>query len=211
MEEIWIDIKGYEGLYKVSNLGKIKSLDKQMMVYGFQKEPIKTIRKGKILKPRITRYGYEKVLLTKNNKSKNYFVHRLVAISFIENPNNYNEVNHIDGNKRNNNILNLEWCTHSQNMKHCFDNKLRKNNAKPMLGLTYENNPLSKKVYQYDLDMNFIKEWGSIREASESIGVDASNISKCCNGHAKTCKGFIWKTEQFKKELEEYRKGINND
>lgn len=201
MEEIWKDITGYEGLYQVSNLGRIKSLDKLMLVYGFHKTPIQAIRKGKILSPRKNSDGYEKVSLTKDNVSKQYFVHRLVAICFIDNVNGYEEVNHIDGNKTNNNITNLEWCTHLENMQHCYVNNLRKKST-THYGLKYGNSPNAKKVYQYDLNMNFITSGSSISEAAEFIGVDSSNISRCCSGETKTCKGFIWRTT-FQKELEE--------
>lgn len=193
MEEIWKDIDGYEGFYQVSNLGKVRSLDRQMSVYGIHNPPLSTIRKGKILSPRISQDGYEKVSLTKDKKSKNYFVHRLVASAFIENTNNLSEVNHIDGNKRNNKFLNLEWCDHLQNMQHCFSNSLKKHFAKPMLGKTYDKSPLSKRVYQYDKNSNLIKIWNSVREASEHYGVDGSNISRCCNGHSQSCKGFVWR------------------
>ena len=180
MQETWLDIKGYEGLYQVNNFGQVKSLDKPMFVYGIHHDPIATIRKGKILSPRLSDDGYEKVSLTKNKKAKNYFVHRLVALAFLPNPNHYEEVNHIDGNKRNNNVLNLEWCSHLQNMQHCYANSLRKHHVAPMLGRTYDKSPLAKKVYQYDKNYNLIKIWKSVREASEYYHVDNSNISRCC-------------------------------
>lgn len=196
MNEVWKDISGYEGLYQVSNLGKVRSLDKPMFVYGTHNPPLPTIRKGKVLSPRISQDGYEKVALTKDKKSKNHFVHRLVAIAFIENLDNLPEVNHIDGDKRNNIFLNLEWCNHLQNMQHCFNNSLKKHYAKPMLGKTYGKSPLSKKVYQYDKNNNLMKIWDSVREASEYYRVDGSNISRCCNGHSQSCNGFIWRYEQ---------------
>ena len=194
MKEIWKDIIGYEGLYQVSNFGRVKSLDKIMFVYGCQKDPIQAIKKGKILTPRKNSDGYDKVSLTKNKVAKEYFIHRLVAICFLDNPNNYEEVNHIDGNKTNNNVSNLEWCTHLQNMQHCYENNLRKKST-THCGLKYGNNPNAKKVYQYDLNMNFIASWSSFSEAANFVGVDSSNISRCCSGETKTCKGFIWKTE----------------
>ena len=201
--EIWKDIEGYEGLYQVSNLGRVRSLDKPMVVYGFQKIPINTIRKGKVLSPRLSQDGYEKVSLTKDKKPNNLFVHRLVAKAFISNDDDCKEVNHIDGNKRNNEVSNLEWCTHLENMQHCFKNSLRKKQTKPMLGRTYSKSPYAKKVYQYDKNGNLMKIWSSIREASEYHHVDGSNISRCCNGHAKSCKGFVWSFEL--KELKMYR------
>ena len=192
-EIIWRDVVGYEGLYQVNNIGQVKSLDRPMFVNGFHRNPIRTIRKGKILSPRLSHDGYEKVSLTKDGKPKNYFVHRLVALAFIEQRNDDNEVNHIDGNKRNNCVDNLEWCSHRQNMQHCFEHALRKQSGKPMLGKTYGKSPLSKQVYQYDKENNLIKIWSSVREAAEHYNISGGNISKCCNGHVSSCKGFIWR------------------
>jgi hypothetical protein len=113
--EKWKDIKGYEGYYQVSNLGNVKSLDR--VVWNgkvFHK------RIGKILKPKGDRY-YE-LCLTKQGKLKKVYIHRLVAQAFIPNPNNKAEVNHMDGNKVNNHISNLEWCTSKENKKHAWEN-----------------------------------------------------------------------------------------
>ena len=98
--EIWKDILGYEGLYQVSNYGRVRSLK-----YG----------KEKILKQQINTDGYLHIDLYKNKKRKNYNVHRLVTIAFLENPNNYPQVNHKDENKQNNHIDNLEWCDYKYN------------------------------------------------------------------------------------------------
>ena len=106
MVEYWKDIQGYEGLYSVSATGLIKT-----HIYN------------KILKPRI-QDGYETVVLYRNKKHKAFRVHRLVAMAFLDNPNSYEQVNHIDGNKRNNNIKNLEWCTAEQNTHHAINNGL---------------------------------------------------------------------------------------
>lgn len=102
--ETWKKIKGYEGLYEISNLGRVKRLYKN--------------KKEKILKPIKGSYGYMHYSLSKDSKNKSIRIHRLVALHFIDNLNNYPEVNHIDGNKENYSIDNLEWCTRSQNMKH---------------------------------------------------------------------------------------------
>jgi hypothetical protein len=109
MEE-WKDIEGYEGLYQVSNHGRVKSFK-----YG----------KEKILKGSITTKGYLQVYLHKDNKIKRFNGHRLIAIHFIPNPDNKPQVNHIDGNKLNNNISNLEWNTQSENLNHAFDTGLK--------------------------------------------------------------------------------------
>lgn len=161
MQEIWKDIPNYEGLYQVSNLGRVKSLFKYK----------------KILKPR-QRNGYLRVSLTKNNKSTNYAVHRLVAQAFISNPNNLPEVNHKDENKQNNCVDNLEFCTRKYNMKYGTwkDRRLVK---------------FIKPVAQYDLNGNFIRNWTSIKDAKTKLNIN--NIPAVCKGKAKQSGGYIWK------------------
>ena len=107
MKEIWKDIIGYDGFYKVSNIGNIKSL-----------------KRNKVLKTCNKSDGYERVVLCVNYVMKTFLVHRLVAIAFIGNPKEKLEVNHIDGIKTNNNTSNLEWCTRTENLQHAWDNGL---------------------------------------------------------------------------------------
>lgn len=118
MSEIWMDIKDFEGLYQVSNLGRVRSLDKIILQHKYGASPNLYRRKGKILKQAITKEGYYMVSLFDNNKGKSYLVHRLVATAFILNPNNYRVVNHKDENKLNNNLDNLEWCTDKYNLNY---------------------------------------------------------------------------------------------
>lgn len=179
MKEIWRDIKDYEGLYQVSNTGKIKSLDRKVWNY---------IKKGKIIKTHIV-VDYEYVVLYKNKTQKNYRVHRLVANAFILNPNNYKEVNHIDGNKLNNNVSNLEWCSRSQNLKHAYKNNLRKPLNK---GLFYNKNYNSKSVIQYDKNKKIIKKWDCIKRASDELKINEGDIVSCCKNKLKTAGGYIW-------------------
>lgn len=121
MNELWKDIKGYEGLYKVSNYGRVKSMSRYRK--GINNKLV--LLKDKILKSNDDcSKGYLVVSLSKENKHKNYKIHRLVAETFIPNPNNYPQVNHIDGDKHNNNINNLEWCSCKQNIKHAWENGL---------------------------------------------------------------------------------------
>lgn len=105
--EIWKDIEGYEGLYQVSNMGNIKRVEHE----DYRCRQGYRVFKERILKPYISTKGYKRVNLSKNNKKKEVPVHRLVAMAFIENPNNYPQINHKDENKFNNNVDNLEWCT----------------------------------------------------------------------------------------------------
>ena len=125
MKEEWRDIKGYEGLYQVSNLGKVKRLTNYVKNNGVYGKTKKIKIKDRILTP-INFVGYKAVKLCKNGIEKRYYLHRLIAETFIDNLENKSEVNHIDGNKSNNIIKNLEWVTHQENCKHRDNNKLRK-------------------------------------------------------------------------------------
>lgn len=124
--EIWKDIKNYEGLYQVSNLGNVRSLDR--IRKQFNHNGIATVKyKGRILKKQLQkRTGYHTVTLYNNRKAKIKSVHRLVAEAFLENKNKYPVINHIDGNKQNNNVNNLEWCTQSHNVKESYRLGLQK-------------------------------------------------------------------------------------
>lgn len=174
MEEIWKDIEGYEGLYQVSNLGRVKSL-----------------RRNIILKIKIERNGYEKVVLTVNSIHKDYYIHRLVATAFISNPDNLPQVNHKDENKTNNCVDNLEWCTPKYNTN--YGTCIRKRQ------LSNTNGKLSKPVCQYSKDGCFIKEWKSIRDVQRNLGFANTHISECCRNIIKSAYGYIWK---YKKEIE---------
>lgn len=178
-KEIFKDIYGYEGLYQVSNFGNIKSSDRQRLGKGgcLRSCP------GRILKPKINNRGYYQVdLFDKNNKSTRFLIHRLVALAFLENPNNYDQINHIDNDHTNNCVTNLEWCNNYQN------NLWKKVTSS-------EKQHVAKNVLQYSLDGTFIKEWESAK-ASEKEGFDRSSISKCCRGKLKTSKGYIWKFKE---------------
>lgn len=178
MQEIWKDIKGYEGLYQVSNLGNVRSLC------------FKNSNKIKLLKTSPTNCGYYKVQLYKNGIPKMHYVHRLVAKSFIENPLLKPEVNHLDGNKSNNKVNNLEWATDKENQDHATDTGLRA--ISPMKGRTGALNPNSRAVIQRDMDGNFIRYWSSISLASQGLGCSPSTISGCLCGRKRTAKGFLW-------------------
>lgn len=111
--EVWKDIKGYEGLYQASNLGNIKSLN------------YRNTKKEKILKGGINPSGYIIVGLHINNKRKSITAHKVIATTFIENPNNLSEINHLNGIKTDNSVNNLQWCTHKENMRHAYDTGLK--------------------------------------------------------------------------------------
>lgn len=173
--EIWKDIKGFDGLYQISNLGNVKSLKRKY-------------RKNEIfIKKYENKNGYIFVVLSKNNISKNFLVHRLVAKAFIPNPNNYIEINHKNEIKDDNRVENLEWCTRKYNINYNNLNKrINRINRKD----------LSKRVYQYDLDNNFIKKWESVMEIQRQLKYYSSAISECCNGKRRIAYGYIWKYTQ---------------
>ena len=172
MKENWRDIKGYEGLYKVSNLGRIKS-----------------IRNNIYLKPNLQSNGYLRISLSKNGKVQYKNIHRLVAEAFIKNDNEYPIINHIDGNKLNNNVDNLEWCSYQHNNKEAI--RLKLNVAKKG-----KDNHRSKVITQYDKNGNFIKQWDYMSMITKELGYDYTSISKCCSGKQKTSYGYIWKYKE---------------
>lgn len=183
MEEIWKDIKDYEGLYQISNLGNIRKL---RFINNI-------VNKEKIFKitPQIINSGYYKVVLYKDGKYKNKCIHRLVAETFIPNEENKPQINHIDGNKLNNNVDNLEWCTRSENMKHSYKNNLSTPSAKGKYG---SDNPKAKKVNMLDKNTNeIIKTFGSLIDAAYYLKVNKScHIVACCKGRLKTAYGYKW-------------------
>lgn len=184
--EIWIDVLGYEGLYSVSNLGRVKSLSRQ--IRNHKKVGIQ-ISEEKVFKINTNSKKYSSITLVKNKKTNTHKIHRLVAIAFIPNPENKSQVNHIDGNKSNNHVNNLEWHTPSENQFHNF-RVLGYKGAN--LGRKGSENKNSKKTYQYDIDKNLIKEWDSLSEIQNKLGFHARRISSACKKHDAVYKGFIW-------------------
>lgn len=174
--EIWKPIKNYEGLYEVSNFGRVKSLSKWLGNY---------YRNEKILKQEKEWCGYLRVALSKDSKVKHFKVHRLVAETFIPNTDNLPQVNHKDENKLNNHVENLEWMS-------------AKDNTNYGTGIERRSKSKSKPVLQFDLQGNFIREWKSCAEAGRN-GYNEDCIGYCCNNKPKhsTHKGYIWK---WKKE-----------
>lgn len=191
VREIWKDIKGYEGLYQVSNCGNVKSVKKTIT-----RNNCKILIKEKILKKYI-RQGYYAVKLYKNKTKINLPIHRLVAITYLKNDKNKPCVNHKDGNKLNNNIDNLEWVTYSENTLHSYKNGLQKTSEKQRENCKkvykYAIKKTSKKINQYDLDGNFIKQWNSINEANRSFNRKKTRINDVCKNRCKQSMGYIWK------------------
>lgn len=165
--EKWKDIKDYEGLYQVSNLGNVKSL-------------ARSTTKGKVLVKSFDKDGYQKVTLSKLGFHKQFSVHKLVAIAFIPNPYNFKEINHIDENKTNNSTNNLEWCTSKYNNHYGTSISRRSRNRKV-------------EILQYDLQGNFIKKWDGAIDAEKTLNISRKQISACLRGKHKSASGFIWK------------------
>lgn len=208
-EEVWRPIKDYEGLYEISNLGRVKSLN-----YNHTK-------KEKILKNVENGKGYLMVCLTKNGKHKLFLVHRLVAEAFIPNPENKPCVDHINTIKNDNRVENLRWVTCEENSnnpltkKKCIENNIGENNPfygkhhteetkkkiseaqkgekSYMYGKAGKNNPNSKPVVQINPNTNeIVNTYPGVREAERQTGFDQSAISRCCRGEQKIHKGYKW-------------------
>jgi hypothetical protein len=185
-EEIWKDVKGYEGLYKVSNFGRVKTL-----YHG----------KERILKPYKAYNGYLLVNLWKDGKKKNYRIHRLVYEAFVgiipkwiptEKSDTKLEINHKDEKRDNNCLWNLELITQRQNGEYGSRNK--------KISISMTNNVLtSKKVYQYTLDIKLVKIWPSTNECGRN-GFDQGDISSCCLGKKKHVHGYIWSYKPLKNQ-----------
>jgi len=176
-QEIWKDVVGYEGLYQVSNLGRVRSF--------YNHGQNKTI----ILKSGHDSCGYLQVCLSMDKKTKCYKVHRLVALAFIPNPKGFREINHKDEDKTNNQVCNLEWCDRAYNLNYgsyASNMRLKMLNRKDV----------SKQVSQYTKDGKNIKDWVSMNEVERQLGFSHSNIAACCLGKRESSNGFVWKYKE---------------
>jgi hypothetical protein len=189
-EEIWRDVVGYEGYYKISNRGNVESVCRS--VAG--KHNGISVARGGLLKNQTLPNKYLYVMFSKLGTTKNGLIHRLVAESFIPNPENKPCVNHINGIKSDNRVSNLEWCTYKENTNHAVLNGLLKSPSKDKFGY---DSMSGKEVFQYDLDKNFINKFGSAAEAARMTGVLHRRICHNAHGDQKTAGGFIWRYEQI--------------
>ena len=166
MQDIFRDIPGYEGSYQVSNLGRVRS-------YARTKERILKLKEC---------FGYLRIGLYKDGKQKLFFVHRLVAICFLENPNNYPFINHKDENPSNNRVDNLEWCTAEYNNNYGTRiDRFSKSNRKP--------------IVQYSKNGSVIKRYDSLKSAAKETGISKCSISSCTKDDLKYAGGFLWAYE----------------
>ena len=160
--ETFVKIDGFEK-YEVSNLGKVRN-----------------IKSGRVLKTSLNNNGYLRLFLCKNNKRKHLYLHRIIATAFIDNPDEKPCVNHIDENKLNNDLSNLEWCTARENLIHGTRTKRAAEKC-------------FKKVIQLDLNDNVLNEFESMKQAERETGVSVRRISDCCcNEKRKSAGGYKW-------------------
>lgn len=175
----WLPIIGYEGSYVISDDGIVMRIS-----YSDRANNAKHDLPFEI-KQRVDKDGYMKCALSKNGKTKHYFVHRLVAETYIKNILNKKQVNHKNGIKNDNRVENLEWVTSSENIRHRID----------VLGVSLKNNKTSKKVIQKDMDGNIIAIYPSAKEAHRVTGLSQGHISECCRNETKQYKSFVWQYE----------------
>lgn len=151
----------------------------------------------KILKPYLNNKGYKCIVLRINGQSKKYLIHRLVAMTFLKKVEGKDIVNHIDCNKLNCNVSNLEWCDYSWNNKHAHSLGRHPLTKAQIFARSQPSKHLYKTVHLYDMDWNYIKTFNSITEASDFTGVSKGNISGCCQQRygCKSAKGFKWSYE----------------
>ena len=181
--EIWKPVVGYEGLYEVSNLGNVKSLNYK------RRNVIRVLKAG------TGSGGYKHIELHKNSKPKHFLIHRLVAQAFIPNPNNYPEVNHKDENKQNNCVDNLEWCDAKYNINYgtCIQRRMQKmmGEKHPWFGKFSKENHSSKPIIQSVLGI-FVKRWDCVADIVRETGFSQGTISSCALGKRKSAYGFNW-------------------
>lgn len=198
--ELWKDIEGYEGLYQVSNYGKVKSLARPRRI-GM----IWCIKKEVLMQQRINPSGYKTVVLHKDGKKKTKLVHRLVAFAFIPNENFFPVINHKDEIKTNNYYKNLEWCTQSYNnmygTKREKTQKTKRERNSDFKALMKKNLNHSygaeKPILCLRLDGTFFKRFDSVSNAARFIGDCPSHICACCKGRRKSVRGykFVYETD----------------
>lgn len=183
VKEEWRAIKGYEGLYEISNYGRCRRISYP----NDTNAKISQFGLPHYLKPNHGKWGHVRYALSVDGKTKMKLAHRMILEAFeVPNPENKPHVNHIDNDPTNNFIENLEWCTHTENMQHMI---------KCGRKVTYrgKDHIESKRVYQFDKEGNLLHIYESSGEASRETGFLSGHIREACSGVLKTYKGFIWK------------------
>lgn len=187
MKEEWRAVQGYSGLYEVSDLGRIRSLPREIKTYNGGK----WTRPGKIIKPITNKDGYQQVHICKDGKQTTRKVHQLVALAFLENPDGFLEVNHKNENKADNRAANLEWCSREYNINY--------GTARKRTGIAN-----GRPVIQYSLNGEKIQEFYSSYEAQRRLGVIEQSINLCCLGRRQQAGGFRWKYVDDKTPFSKY-------
>lgn len=193
--EHWKPIVGFENYYEVSNYGRVKSMERVVVQKNGKNKRIKQ----RILKPQKCSNGYLFVGLSVSSRAKLCLIHRLVAISFISSEHIDLEVNHIDEDKENNHVSNLEFVNHKHNINHgtAISRRVSSSNFKgennPMYGKKGELNKNSRPVCQYDVNGNLLKTYSCAAEAARILNGSKSHIYRCINGHVDYAYGFKWK------------------
>lgn len=196
--EIWKDVKGYEGYYQVSNLGRVKGVER----FVRQGNSIRHV-KERLVKIYRGGHGYLCATLCKDKKSKTITVHRLIAKAFIPNPDNKPEVDHINTNRTDCRLENLRWVTHAENMRNPLSQQSIKSNSKTHEALRKsiktkierKRKTAPKRVYQFSINREFIAEYESAREASRVTGLTAMTIAEVSRGGLRgrqSCGGYLW-------------------
>lgn len=189
INETWknVTIDGYEKYYQISNLGRLKSVDRIITDSNYYNRT--RFFKGQIVPVRLVSSGYVGAVLSVAGKRKDVLIHRLVSEAFIPNLKNKPQINHKDGNKENNNVTNLEWVTSKENHAHSF---LKLGRKGPNLGKFGSNAPRSRIVEQYSKDNELIATYGSLIEAAQAVGLDSSGICHSCKGRIPFLGGYKW-------------------
>lgn len=191
-KEIWRDVKGYENIYQVSNLGRVKSLERRIKTINNGTECYKFICE-RILKQKTSYQGYKIVLLCNNGNRKYYSVHRLVATAFIPNPNNKPCIDHCNCIKSDNRICNLRWCTIKENNNNPLTLISKSKSRKGIKQRPEVTKKRLKKVYQYTIDGELVKIWNSVKEAQKEY--NNTHIADCARGERNKCVGYVWRYE----------------
>lgn len=197
--ETWKDVENYVGYYQISNNGRIRSLDR----VSINKDGIKRILKGKIMNPAIGPHGYYTICLRKKGLRETARIHRLVAVEFIENPNNLPIINHKNEIKTDNRVENLEWASYAYNVNYGTSlermKRTRKENGigvgknHPRYAMFGKDNPCSKPILQFDLDGNFVAEYDSVMTVERTLGFLNGNVVAAARGRYKQAYGYVWR------------------
>lgn len=202
--EEWRDVLGYEGVYYISNMGRVKAVDRN------RKGGVLSPRTLHMVKPKTTTNGYFHVVLCLDGKQIKHSISRMVAMAFIDNPENKLCVDHIDRARKNNKSENLRWVTHSENLMndrtvayrrlHSITSIIHNQNGQTAnLKRRGANSANSKPIFQYSLKGDFIKEWDCAYDIGRELNISPTNIGKVCRGERPWSYGFIWK---FKNNVE---------